>query len=436
MGSEWQMSTLAEAGVELIDCLHKTPTAQDYGYPYIAIPQMRDGRIDTTSARRISQEDYVEWTHKAKPTATDVILSRRCNPGETAVIEEGLDCALGQNLVLLRSNEDRVAPKFLRWLTRGPAWWEQVQRHLNVGAVFDSLKCADVPKFELSIPPLPEQRAIAHILSTLDDKIELNRQVNATLEQMARALFKSWFIDFDPVHAKAAGQTPAGLDPALLTHFPDTFQDSPLGPIPAGWEVSPLTDVFEVNPRRTLTKGNIAPYLDMKSMPTDLPRALDCRDREFKSGTKFINGDTLVARITPCLENGKTAYVDFLDRDDVVAWGSTEFIVLRPKSPLPTIYGYYLARSEPFRNHAIVNMTGSSGRQRVPAESLENLLVCIPPSLITDQFGQFASQCVQQMRENDQESKLLATTRDTLLPKLLSGELRVPEAMKRMETVV
>src|SRR5205823_10331746 len=129
-------------------------------------------------------------TRKARPSANDVVLSRRCNPGETAFVPIGLEFALGQNLVLLRSNGHRVYPPFLRWLVRGPEWWEQIGKFLNVGAVFDSLRCADVPNIELRIPPLPEQRAIASILGALDDKIELNQRMNKTLEAIARALFK------------------------------------------------------------------------------------------------------------------------------------------------------------------------------------------------------------------------------------------------------
>jgi very-short-patch-repair endonuclease/restriction endonuclease S subunit len=210
MAGEWQLMTLRAANVTLIDCDHRTPPAAEDGYPYVAIPQMRGGRIELAGARRIGREHYLEWTRKAKPSANDVILSRRCNPGETAVAPAGAEFALGQNLVLLRADGTKVFPPFLRWLVRGPDWWEQIGKFNNVGAVFDSLKCADVPKFELRIPPLPEQRAIAHILGTLDDKIELNRRMNETLEAMARALFKSWFVDFDPVRAKMNLPSPSG----------------------------------------------------------------------------------------------------------------------------------------------------------------------------------------------------------------------------------
>lgn len=206
MASDWARLTLRDANITLIDCDHRTPPPSETGYPYIAIPQLRNGRIDFSEARRITPEHFAEWTRKALPRENDVVLSRRCNPGETAFVGPGTQFALGQNLVLLRSDGTKVYPPYLRWLVRGAEWWSQINKFLNVGAVFDSLRCADVPRFELPIPPVPEQRAIASILGTLDQRIELNQGVNRTLESIARALFKSWLVDFDPVHSKAEGR--------------------------------------------------------------------------------------------------------------------------------------------------------------------------------------------------------------------------------------
>jgi type I restriction enzyme, S subunit len=237
---EWHTISLREANVSLIDCEHRTPPKAASGVPYVAIPQIKNGRIDVTDARRISQEHFIEWTRKAAPQPYDVVLSRRCNPGETAFVPPGLDFALGQNLVLLRADGTKVDPPFLRWLVRGTDWWEQIGKFTNVGAVFDSLKCADIPNFRLPIPPLSEQRAIAHILAALDDKIELNQRMNETLEAIARAIFRSWFLDFDSVRAKAEGRTPIGMDSGIAALLPDSFQDSPLGKIPKGWKVGPI----------------------------------------------------------------------------------------------------------------------------------------------------------------------------------------------------
>jgi hypothetical protein len=152
MKEAWNPTSLRDAGVTLIDCDHRTPPASNNGYPYVAIPQLKEGRIELKDVRRISPENYLEWTRKAKPQEHDVILSRRCNPGETAHVPAGLECALGQNLVLLRADGSKLYPPFLRWLVRGPHWWEQVGKFINVGAVFESLKCAEIPNFKMPLP--------------------------------------------------------------------------------------------------------------------------------------------------------------------------------------------------------------------------------------------------------------------------------------------
>ena len=182
----------------------------------------------------------------------------------------------------------------------------------------------------MRIPPLHQHRRIAHILGALDDNIELNCCLSQTLEAMVQALFKSWFVDFDPVRAKAEGR-PSGLPPDLDALFPDSFQDSELGEIPEGWEVGPLGDVIEVNPPRAIKRGTVARHVEMAALPTSSPQVGQWIRRAFTSGSRFTSGDTLLARITPSLENGKAPLVDFLD-DGETGWGSTEFIVLRPKS--------------------------------------------------------------------------------------------------------
>jgi len=243
---------------------------------------------------------------------------------------------------------------------------------------------------------------------------------------MARALFKAWFVDFEPVRAKAEGRG-TGLPEGVAGLFPERLVGSEVGEIPEGWGVAPLHEVVDVNPPRSLRRGVVAPYLDMANMPTSGHSPNEVVDREFGSGMRFINGDTLVARITPCLENGKTAFVDFLE-DGHVGWGSTEYIVLRPKSPLAEEYAYCLARSAEFREFAIQSMTGSSGRQRVPAEALTHFRVAVPPRPIAEVFGRTVKPSFARASAAVRESRTLTAIRDSLLPKLISGELRVNDA--------
>jgi len=327
---------------------------------------------------------------------------------------------LGRVVILDESELDK---HFLYFLLRTQDYRNEVLASAS-GSVIKHTSPDRIRAFEFSLPPLTEQRAIAHVLGTLDDKIELNRRMNETLEAMARALFKSWFVDFDPVRAKVVGRQPFEMDAETAALFPASFEDSPLGEVPKGWEVVPLPEVVEVNPVRSLKKDTVAPYLDMANMPTQGHRALEWIERPFGSGTRFIDGDTLLARITPCLENGKTAFVDFL-QDGQVGWGSTEYIVLRPRLPLPVEYGYYLARSDALREHTIMNMTGTSGRQRAPASCFDKYLLAVPPDTVAQQFGEFAKASIAVIRANDEQSRTLATLRDALLPKLLSGGVRI-----------
>jgi len=200
-----------------------------------------------------------------------------------------------------------------------------------------------------------------------------------------------------------------------------------LGGIPEGWQVGHLRDLLHCNPRRSLKKGTIAPYLDMKNVPTSGHIADEVVDREMGSGTKFVNGDTLLARITPCLENGKTAYIDFLDEGHV-GWGSTEYIVIRPQNEYPESLGYLIARNSEFRQHAIQSMTGTSGRQRANAKALEELPWLIYPTGVVCAFDRLGGGYLKLAKSYGNKSKNLSQLRDTLLPKLLSGELFVSAA--------
>ena len=343
-----------------------------------------------------------------------------------AISEYDLPCLLVQRTARLRGGP-RLDTRFLRYLVGSREFTEHIHA-ITTGTAVPHISGRQIKDFTFLLPSLSEQKAIAAVLGVLDDKIELNRRMNATLEAMARALFQSWFVDFDPVRAKLDGRPPAALDPATAALFPEHLEDSPLGRIPKGWKAQRLPDAIEVNPRRTLKGGTIAPYLDMKNLPTQGHSAEEVIDREFSSGTKFQNGDTLLARITPCLENGKTGYVDFLE-DGQVGWGSTEYIILSPKPPLPPQFGYLLARSDALRTHAIQNMTGTSGRQRVPSECFNTFWLAVPLPAIARRFDELTAPLMAKIKANSTESRTLAALRDILLPKLLNGELSVARAL-------
>ena len=345
-----------------------------------------------------------------------------------------LPARVNQHVAIVRPDPTKLDSDFLRYFLVRPETQANLLSWAGSGGTRNALTKAMIEAFDVQAPEdVSEQRAIAHILGTLDDKIAVNRRMNETLEAMARALFKSWFVDFDPVRAKMEGRG-TGLPQDMADLFPDRLVDSEMGEIPEGWGVAALPERIEVNPRRSLLKGRVAPYLPMANMPTHGHMPESVAVRPFGSGMRFANGDTLVARITPCLENGKTAYVDFLT-DDEIGWGSTEYIVLRPRSPLPNQFAYCLARSARFREFAIQNMSGTSGRQRVPATALRGFLMVVPPGRLAARFGEVVGPLFDRARHAGYESRTLAALRNTLLPNLISGEIRVPEAVRGMESV-
>lgn len=421
MANNWPAITLREAGVTLIDCDHRTPPANGTGYPYIAIPQLKRGRIDLSDVRRISQDHFEEWTRKAKPRPDDVILSRRCNPGETAVVPKGLECALGQNLVLLRADGSKVLPRFLRWLTRGPEWWEQIAKFLNVGAVFDSLKCADVPNFTLSIPSLPEQERIADILGTLDDKIELNRRTNETLEAMARSLFKSWFVDFGPVREKAAGRKPAGLDAETARLFPSAFEDSPLGKVPRAWRVEHLGNVAEIN-SSSISKAyphDVIEYVDISSVTVgrlDGTTRYQLSAAPSRAKRVVRHGDT----IWSCVRPNHRSYLFIHDPPENLVV-STGFAVLRA-TRTGSAFLHEWTTTDDFVEYLTANADGSA-YPAVRPEHFQSAPMLVPPAEILDRYERIVKPMFDSVASNNQESRTLGAVRDSLLPKLLSGEV-------------
>ncbi|SFW21503.1 restriction endonuclease subunit S [Nitrosovibrio sp. Nv17] len=408
--------------------------ASDYtvvGTPVVMPMNLVDGNIDDQGIARISDKN-VSRLAKHKLVRGDIVFSRRGDVTRFALVsdrEAGWLCGTGC-LKISIGNPTIATPDFIATVLASPNSKEWLIRHA-VGATMPNLNTAILENVPITLLPIEEQRAIAHILGTLDDKIELNRRMNLTLEAMARALFKSWFVDFEPVRAKAEDRDP-GLPNEIADLFPSRLVDSALGEIPEGWEIAPVSKLIDFNPNEPLRKGELAPYLDMASLPTagSWPKAPIIRP--FGSGMRFRNGDTLLARITPCLENGKTAFIQCLP-DGVVGWGSTEYIVMRPKPPVPPEFAYLLARHPAFREQAIKSMTGTSGRQRAQGESVAAFKLVAPTGeKLWHAFARFVVPVFQNIKSHSETSLTLAVLRDTLLRRLISGEMRVNGLIKEV----
>ena len=251
-------------------------------------------------------------------------------------------------------------------------------------------------------PPLPVQMRIASILGAYDDLIEVNRRRIALLEEMVRRLFEEWFV-----RRQSGGH--------LLAD---------------GFERGTADDLIDFDPRTPLGNGP-KPFIPMASLPTSTSLIDAYEWREGSAGAKFRNGDTLFARITPCLENGKTGLVRNLP-DGGVGFGSTEFIVMRGSRAGPA-FAYCLARHDAFRAHAQRSMSGASGRQRARIESVQAFELPIPPKTLLDRFEQVASPMLELVGILGRFSVALSAARDLLLPQLISGELSVSTAERELE---
>ncbi|MFC4070618.1 restriction endonuclease subunit S [Actinoplanes subglobosus] len=239
----------------------------------------------------------------------------------------------------------------------------------------------------LRVPPMDEQRRIVAVLAAFDDKIEINDRVVTASEELLRA-------EFDALAVTSGGTVP-------------------------------VTAMVEFNPRTPPPDRDGAPYVDMAALSTYVAGIDSWSHRVPRGGSRFRNGDTLLARITPCLENGKAAWVDFLAPDET-ATGSTEFVVMRARAGVPAQFPYFLARDERFRGHAIRKMAGSSGRQRVNAAHIAEFLVAVPDPARLAGFGERADAAFAHLTALRAETRVLEATRDALLPELMSGRLHLP----------
>lgn len=426
----WATSTLESAGVMLIDCDHRTPKEQIFGFPYITIPQLKDGRIVHSEARKISKEDFTEWTKKLMPREHDVVVVRRCNSGENAVVPANLHCAIGQNLVVLRSNGEHVYPPFLRWLVRGQEWWEEVRKFINVGAVFDSLRCRDIPKFELPIPPKAHQKQIASMLDALDDRIQLLRETNATLEAMAQALFKSWFVDFDPVHAKAEGRSPEGMDAKTAALFPAEFEESELGMLPKGWKVAPVDNLFSIGIGKTPPRkesqwfSGVDSYkwLSIRDMGQSGVYISNTTENITKAAAQKFNiilvpNNSVVLSFK--LTIGRVCLTDgCLTTNEAIAH-------FKPSSENILSSEYLFLYLKQFK-YATLGST-SSIATAINSKMVKKIPIIIPHPKVAFHFQEAIKSLFGCVKNNSQQVATLTALRDTLLPRLISGKLRLPE---------
>jgi type I restriction enzyme S subunit len=388
------------------------------GIPIVRVNNIRNGRIDTTDMLKVESTIESKF-QRSRLRGGEVLLTLVGTLGEVAIVPENLrgwNVARAVGVIPVRKNPGSL------WVSicLRSAFIQHCIRMWATTTVQATFNLRDLAKLPIPIPPTDTREAIASVLGTLDDKIELNRQMNATLEAMARALFQSWFVDFDPVRAKLDGRQP-GFDKASL--FPATFQDSEAGRIPNGWTVGKVGDLSTLN-RDAVDPGNFpTETFDHFSLP-----AFDAsRTPKVELGSAIMSNklvvtpnSVLLSRLNPHIP--RIWLPDLHPTRRSVC--STEFMVACSKPGVSREYLFSLFTNSTFASVYGTLVTGTTGsHQRIRSESVMEMQVAIPPPALIQAFTEMAKPMFDRINRNTEQSRTLATLRDTLLPKLLSGEL-------------
>jgi len=369
-----------------------------------------------------------EFLSKSRLEPGDLVLS---NVGSVGIVfrvpDLGRPMTLGPNAVMCRTRDRaRLDQRFLYYYFSSREG-QQAIRAITSGSVQPKFNKTDFRSLNICLPPIPEQRAIAHILGTLDDKIELNRRMNETLEAMARALFKSWFVDFAPVRAKAEGrwkrgQSLPGLPANFYDLFPGSFEDSELGEIPKGWRMTRLADVLKESNERV---GN----LDVPEY-SSTNNGLQLRSERYKKTLSVSSSKNKLIRKGFLVFGLSRRVLNFGLMRDEIGSVSSAYKVFKVNEYI--VYSDLLERLMRLRVKYFYNAVSSSSRegQSISAEGLGLLKIVLPPRNVQVAFYTQNDSIAALIQDTKVESRILAAMHDTLLPKLISGGLRVQNANK------
>ncbi len=382
--------------------LHQADYAEE-GTPVVMPRDIRGGRIDESSVARIP-EVKAQALARHLLREGSIVFPRRGDVSKCAYVgreQEGFLCGTGCLKIEVPSHV--LSARFLFYYLGLPHVVQWLERNA-VGTTMLNLNSSIMAGVLIPDLTLLQQEEVVRILASYDNLIETNRRRIALLEQAARLLYEEWFVRL---------------------RFPRHEHVKVKDGVPDGWERRMVPEIVWINPPEPTRKGDVISYLPMAALSesgmTVNIHQLECRDAG--TSVKFRNHDTLLARITPCLENGKTAYVNFLN-DGEVACGSTEFIVLRGMQ-VSSYFTYCLARTYDFREHAIKSMVGSSGRQRVQVSCFDEFALGKPPESLLDLFDESAAPCFGEIENLMKQNVVLARARDLLLPRLMNGEIAV-----------
>jgi len=449
MADEWKTHKLG-------DCCDINPSSIKANWPhrsmkYIDISSVGEG-IATTPPTRYQRTDAPSRAQRLVAPGDSLLSTVR--PNRRSMLWLGNvddDVVVSTGFAVLRARPGVIEPRFL-YYTIFDQWFTEYLLTREKGAAYPAVSTTDIADAKILLPPLAEQRAIAGVLGALDDKIELNRRMNGTLEAMARALFQSWFLDFDPVRAKLDGRPPTGMDKATADLFPDSFEDSETVHIPKGWRVAVLDELIKFviggdwgatapTDDETIScyciRGADIPSLQsggVGKMPTRFLKRSSVEKRKLEDGDLAIEisgGSPTQSTGRPVLASD--ALLQSLGRPLVA---SNFCRIVKLKSPAHSKFVYLWLRRLYDAGELLQFENGTTGIKNFAFVIFsQRYLLVVPDLRVAEAFDRAVSPFFARIQANSQESRTLATLRDSLLPKLLSGELSVASLESKLKAV-
>ena len=432
VGAEVPVHTLQSLCLLVADCPHATPKWTDSGFVVLRNQNIKGGRLDLSSPSYTDEKHFLGRIRRAAPQAGDIVITREAPMGDVCLIPANLKCCLGQRQVLLRPDPRKIDSRFLLYALQSPYLQHQIGWNEGTGSTVSNLRIPVLEALSVPTPPLRVQQDIAETLGALDDRITLLRETNATLEAIAQALFKSWFVDFDPVRAKMEGRAPEGMDEATAALFPDSLEETELGVVPMGWRVGALADLMRLH------KGSVNPGLQPEtefqhfSLPAfdsgQLP-VLELGSAIKSNKTTVPTDGVLLSKLNPHIPR-----IWLPSQVLANAVCSTEFLPFVPTKETATSFVYCLLVAPSFSTSLCQLVTGTSNsHQRIKPDGVLSMPSVLPPTALIAAFDLVARALLNRVKANRQQAQTLSTLRNTLLPRLISGQLRVAEAQTTVE---
>ena len=400
------------------------------GHRVISAKIVKGGRIqlDADEPRFVDPAIYRKWM-KIPLRQGDVIMTSEAPLGELAYLSDSVDWALGQRLFAIRTRSDKLYGRFLYYALQTARVRDDIAGRAS-GTTVQGIRQTELRRVKVPVPSLPVQIEVATTLGALDDRIDLLRQTNTTLEAVAQALFKSWFVDFDPVHARAEGREPEAMDAATAALFPGEFEESELGLIPKGWKAGTL-DVVCSNVRRQAKPETLpleTPYIGLEHMPRKSIALSEWGEAHGLASGKFWyeEGDVLFGKLRPYFHK-----VGLAPNSGIC---STDILVVRPLDPSWSGFAAMHLCSTAIIDYA----TQLSNGAKMPRTSWRDIAaykIAVPDKKAAAAFNEIAKPMFDRILVNIHAMRRLADLRDTLLPRLISGKLRLPDAEREVEAM-